>query len=356
MRRLLVIFVATMLALTTVLPAAPAVLAQQPSNYRYSIKATRFLCVRETPGWGSDEPYWIFNATTGGVVTANSRSRVFSDVDSGETHNFAANEGWLLGDGGGIPLPANSLIGTHIQLWEHDHGDPAQVQQAVAAAFASAVPILIQHGAPEWLATVTPAIQSVLSWLLGFLNDDFIGRQTNVFTQGSIDQQVDAALASSGNNYFDLQLRFNEASNADYLLTLRFTRIGNPTPGPQVSITASPSTVALGGTLSGTWSAPAGRPATDWVGLFRVGSPDAQSSISWWQYTGGATSGSFAVSLTPNILSLYPGGVYPGQYEFRYYLADGFTRAATSNRVTVIDPNPDPDPCGHQSTSRPVCP
>ncbi len=88
-------------------------------------------------------------------------------------------------------------------------------------------------------------------------------------------------------------------------------------------VTTPQSSVAPGGALSVSWTAPAGRPATDWVGLFRIGIPN--TAFGWWQYTNGAPSGTFTLAA--------PGEA--GEYEFRYLLEDGFTDAARSGAVTV---------------------
>ena len=56
---------------------------------------------------------------------------------------------------------------------------------------------------------------------------------------------------------------------------------------------------------------------------FAVG--DADTNFLSWQYTGSATTGYLTFTAPTR----------PGQYEFRYFLNDGFTRAATGNRLTV---------------------
>jgi Ca-activated chloride channel family protein len=89
------------------------------------------------------------------------------------------------------------------------------------------------------------------------------------------------------------------------------------------SVAADRSSVAPGGSLTVSWTAPAGRPYNDWVGIFRVGDPS--TSYGWWKYTNGATSGSFTMTAP----------VAPGQYEFRYLLQNGFTDSARSSSITV---------------------
>src|SRR5439155_13588046 len=89
-----------------------------------------------------------------------------------------------------------------------------------------------------------------------------------------------------------------------------------------ITLTASPTTVTVGGPLTVSWTAPAGRPTTDWVGLFKA---DGSNTRVWWQYTGGTPSGSYTLAAPQDT----------GQYEFRYSLENGNTVAATSGIVTV---------------------
>lgn len=95
----------------------------------------------------------------------------------------------------------------------------------------------------------------------------------------------------------------------------------NPLPG--YTLAATPSSAASGATLTVNWTAPSGRPANDWVGLYIKGA--ASKTWVWWKYTAGAASGGFSV----------PAPAQTGQYEFRYYLKDGFDEAIWSNPVTV---------------------
>src|SRR5207237_837057 len=68
------------------------------------------------------------------------------------------------------------------------------------------------------------------------------------------------------------------------------------------------------------------RPATDWIGMYKINDPNA-NFISW-KYTGGGTSGT--IEMTSFITQ--------GSYEFRYFLDNGYTLQATSNKVTVTTP------------------
>ena len=102
----------------------------------------------------------------------------------------------------------------------------------------------------------------------------------------------------------------------------RQSRLQDPHPS-RVSLT--PASVRPGDTLTIAWTAPGGRPATDWVGLFL---PDAAYE-TWWAYTNGAASGSVTVAAPA-----------AGSYEARYLLDDGYVSTAKSTLVTVGASNP----------------
>jgi hypothetical protein len=70
------------------------------------------------------------------------------------------------------------------------------------------------------------------------------------------------------------------------------------------------------------WKASAGRPWNGWIGLFKPEDPN--TAALWWNYTGGATSGSFSI----------PGPAQTGPYELRY-LDSSNTELARSNPITI---------------------
>jgi hypothetical protein len=190
-----------------------------PPNPRYTIKAVSFRCNDETGTdfLGSDEPFWIFGSL--GLGTAvTTRSQTFGDVDTGESRTFGANEGCIWGQN---CLPQDfpeGEVGTHIQLWEHDHGDPAKIQAGVAAAFAAAAGILAATGVAAWVAAVVAGVGAVLQWLLGFLDDDHLADQTFVYTRQVVEDQLKKAGQS-----FNVVRRFI-GNGGDYTLTTKVTR------------------------------------------------------------------------------------------------------------------------------------
>jgi hypothetical protein len=91
------------------------------------------------------------------------------------------------------------------------------------------------------------------------------------------------------------------------------------------SIVSSAAVVTANGTLSVTWKTSAAGPA-DWIGLFRKESPNTAYNSGWWQYTNGASTGTFTLT-APAAL---------GDYEFRYLLDDDFNDTTRSGLVTVV--------------------
>ncbi|MBS1860019.1 MAG: hypothetical protein JST11_31910 [Acidobacteria bacterium] len=85
----------------------------------------------------------------------------------------------------------------------------------------------------------------------------------------------------------------------------------------------SNTVASAGGTLKATFTAPTGRPATwaDTVGLYAVGATNDQPV--WKQYTMGATSGVYTVTVPTT----------PGLYELRYVV--GYQITAKSPTITV---------------------
>jgi hypothetical protein len=101
------------------------------------------------------------------------------------------------------------------------------------------------------------------------------------------------------------------------------TGSGLITVTPRRSLTATPSFLSPGANVTVNWIAPPGSSATDWIGLYAVGAPNCPSIR--WRYTGGAASGSFTE----------PAPSQPGQYEYRYFLNNGYTPAIKTSTITV---------------------
>jgi ELWxxDGT repeat protein len=98
------------------------------------------------------------------------------------------------------------------------------------------------------------------------------------------------------------------------------------------AISASPASVAAGGSITATWSGIGNPSPTDWIGLYASsGAPDTaiveevgpQGAAGAWVYTGGAAAGSINLTVPP---SAAPGTTY----ELRLFSNNSYTRLATS--------------------------
>jgi len=73
--------------------------------------------------------------------------------------------------------------------------------------------------------------------------------------------------------------------------------------------------------------------STDWLALTTASNPDTPGNFPTWTYVGaGVTSRTWTVNMPAT----------PGQYQFRLFVNDGYTRAAASPVVTVANLNPTP--------------
>jgi uncharacterized protein YegP (UPF0339 family) len=91
------------------------------------------------------------------------------------------------------------------------------------------------------------------------------------------------------------------------------------------ALSASPASVATGGSVSATWSGICAPSGGDWIGLFVPGAPN--TAYSAWRYTTGAASGTVPLTI--------PVTLAPGTYELRLFAGNGYTRLAVSNSFTV---------------------
>jgi hypothetical protein len=188
-------------------------------NPKYTIKATQFRCNDETgTDWfGADEPYWIFGSLGQGTAITT-RSQVFNDVDTGETRNFAANEGCIWGQNCAAQDFPEGEVGSLIVLWEHDEGNVEDIRKGVDAAFAAAAGVLAVSGVAAWVGAVVAGVGAAIHWLLGFLDDDHIADQTFVFTRQVVEDQLRKAGQS-----FNVVRRFTDG-DGDYTLTIQVSR------------------------------------------------------------------------------------------------------------------------------------
>jgi hypothetical protein len=93
--------------------------------------------------------------------------------------------------------------------------------------------------------------------------------------------------------------------------------------GPTLS--ASPTTVSQGSSVTATWAGISAPTATDWVAIVPVNSPDS-SSVAF-AYSNGVAAGSVSIYI--------PISVAAGTYELRFYSGNTQAQLAVSNSFTV---------------------
>ena len=93
----------------------------------------------------------------------------------------------------------------------------------------------------------------------------------------------------------------------------------------EANVTVNTTTVPVGGTVTMALTGGAGG-STDWLALAAVGAPN--TTYSQWTYVGAGLTTRTWTATVPTA----------GTYEFRLFLNDGYSRAATSPAVTASAP------------------
>ena len=83
--------------------------------------------------------------------------------------------------------------------------------------------------------------------------------------------------------------------------------------------------------MTATWSGIASPTARDWIGIYTTAAGD-QSFIDWRYVSCSQTPGSAAAA---GACAFPTTGLGAGNYQFRLFRDDGFTKLATSNTFTV---------------------
>jgi len=172
--------------------------------------------------------------------------------------------------------------------------------------------------ATDWIGLFLPGAPdqhgSIITW-----------RYTTGAASGNVPFTIPATLAPGT---YELRLYPNFTYNR--IGTSNALTVTLPPPPPQASLSATPSSIGAGGTVTAAWSGITAPTATDWIGLFLPGAPDNQGSIISWRYTTGTASG--------NVPFTIPATVAPGTYELRLYTNFTYTRIGKSNPLTVTAP------------------
>jgi hypothetical protein len=104
------------------------------------------------------------------------------------------------------------------------------------------------------------------------------------------------------------------------------------TPAQAQTVTVTPTTVAPSTAVTVVVANGPANPK-DWVGMVAVGAPNVQGSILQWMYLNG--QGTAPPTGMSDATLGFTAPATTGSYEFRLYINDTFTVAATSNTLTV---------------------
>jgi hypothetical protein len=187
---------------------------------RYTVKAVSFHAVDETGAdWlGSDEPYWIFNGVGAPGTERSTASRVFGDVDTGDTVSFGSTEGCLyLSCAGGA---APNGMGFSIAVWEKDLGYVSQTLTNYANFFKSIGGVTDPYAGPiAWLGSALVKVGDALDYINSWAADDLVGSQTYAYSATTLASRLPAA----GQSFTDT--RTYTGGGGTYTMTTLVTRV-----------------------------------------------------------------------------------------------------------------------------------
>jgi len=164
----------------------------------YIVRILRFKCVDESgmDFLGSDEPCWMFTARDDRGNVSTSRSKEFSNIDSGDTVDFQADNNrnvvWpKKGAASGAPPP----IALSVQLWDIDQGNPDDIERKTEKAFdlGSQAPFI-----GEWVRRVPSIVRDQIS---NFIGNDLMGSKTLFFPAARLRRR----LPNVGSKFLDVQ-------------------------------------------------------------------------------------------------------------------------------------------------------
>lgn len=133
-----------------------------------------------------------------------------------------------------------------------------------------------------------------------------------------------------GNETVVIALSANAAYTVGANASATVTIIDNESPPAGPTLTASPTSLAPNGTVTAAWSGIVNPTGRDWIGLYPAGAGDG--SYQRWAYVNcSQTAGSAAAVGSCPFVAPSTGG----NYEFRLFANDSYSRLATSNPFVV---------------------
>jgi hypothetical protein len=172
--------------------------------------------------FGSDEPLWVFTARGRDGVVHTTRSKEFSNVDSGKTFDFATdNDRNIVWTRKGASKGASGPIALSIQLWDVDQGEPEEIAEKTKKAFdfGEQVPVV-----GEWIEKVPSVVRDGIA---KFIGSDLMGSKTFLYPAARLAKQLPSVGAK-----FREKHRFG-GHDGD----LPFAVAGGPDYGPHIEVT-----------------------------------------------------------------------------------------------------------------------
>lgn len=152
---------------------------------KYTVRAVKFHCVDESGAdWsGSDEPVWIFTANSGGAVKTR-RSKVFSNVDSGDTRPFEMANNDIVWPANAAASGASGPIGLAVQIWEMDQGNADKIAATTQDVFdvAAWVPVV-----GTWVSKIPSVVPDVIGSIIG---DDLIKSKAFQYSNSNLAKRL----------------------------------------------------------------------------------------------------------------------------------------------------------------------
>ena len=133
-------------------------------------------------------------------------------------------------------------------------------------------------------------------------------------------------LSAGQTSYFAVKAYNTTGTESSFSNEVRVT-------APSAQLSATPTTLTAGGTVTAAWSGIATPRATDWIGLYSAGAANT-TFINWIYVSCSKTSSTARAS--GSCPFTVPATLTPGNYELRLLANDGFTSLAT--RPIVIAP------------------
>ena len=234
----------------------------------------------------------------------SSSSSPFHDITSGSNGAFTAEPGWDAVTGWGSPdayklAVAFGGVTTRAAVIASPSSVVTGGSVTVSWSGVSATP-------EDWWG-IYPVGGPLSSWVAW--------NRTGGTTSGSADVTIPAGTAAGS-----YEVRLFTDNTYTVIATASAFTVVRPTP----AVSASPSSVVTGGSVTVSWSGVSATPE-DWWGIYPVGGP--LSSWVAWNRTGGTTSGSADVTI--------PAGPAAGSYEVRLFTDNTYTVIATSTAFRV---------------------